>query len=79
MPIRLPHPWGMTVEQLIEMERSLREAASRATNPKTANVLLALAEQDPSNLPSSAGTGRASISLARADDPTSWVLSRDVA
>ena len=45
MPIRLPHPWRVTVEQLLELARSCREIASRSKNKPAAKIFLALAER----------------------------------
>ena len=45
MPIGLPHPWRMTIEQLIELARSCREIASRSKNKPAAKIFLALAER----------------------------------
>jgi hypothetical protein len=44
MPIRLPRRWDITVEQLVELEHSLRVSASRASKSRAAKQLLALAE-----------------------------------
>jgi hypothetical protein len=45
MPIRLPHPWRITVEQLVELARSCREIASRSKNKLAVKIFLALAER----------------------------------
>ena len=45
MPIGLPHPWRMTVEQLLELARSCRAIAARSKNKPAAKVFLALAER----------------------------------
>jgi hypothetical protein len=46
MPIRLPDPWRMTVEQLLELARSCRENAERSKNKPAVKIFfLALAER----------------------------------
>ena len=45
MPISLPRPWGMSIEQLLELERSFRVMAAKAKDRKAADIFLTLAER----------------------------------
>jgi hypothetical protein len=45
MLISLPRPWGMSIEQLLELERSFRVMAAKTKDRKAANSFLALAER----------------------------------
>ena len=45
MSTELPLPWGFTVQQFRELEYWCRTLASKATNPQSVNLLLALSDR----------------------------------